>query len=333
MMRLRVLTAVWVVLSVGCVVSKSHAELIDRGGGLVYDTEADVTWLRDASYARTTGVAPTGLMSWEAAMSWASDLEYYDEVRETMWSDWRLPDSRGADGSWPCFGYECPGSEHGRLYEVYGIRSFAQGPFVNHDRGSYWSSTRRAPLPGSAWLYNFTIGKQDHTGPFEELVIAYAHAVRDGDVGPAPDAVSTRSPVASLLLAALLGAIGRRHVIVSRHVRGFSWLPLEHGLLEPGARSRCQSNRRARVALAGAGSLAAAPISALFHLLIAIGSGWATPTNTERRVDRSCPSVRDGSGSGSLDEISNGPHVPAGLYCDDLGAAGYREEEISPQTP
>jgi hypothetical protein len=185
--------------------TSAHADLIDRGGGLIYDTEADVTWLQDANYARTSGFSPNGLMTWEAAMSWAADLEYYDAARDTTWSDWRLPDARNPDGSWPCFGFDCPDSEQGRLYEVYGLRYTAQGPFVNLDRGSYWSSTRRAPLPGNAWIYNFTLGKQDHTGPLEELLIGYAHLVRDGDVGSDPTRVPTLGPGGLLVLAGLFG--------------------------------------------------------------------------------------------------------------------------------
>ena len=31
------------------------SELIDRGGGLIYDTELNITWLQDANYAFTSG--------------------------------------------------------------------------------------------------------------------------------------------------------------------------------------------------------------------------------------------------------------------------------------
>ena len=32
----------------------SNSSLIDRGGGLIYDTVLDVTWLQDANYAFTS---------------------------------------------------------------------------------------------------------------------------------------------------------------------------------------------------------------------------------------------------------------------------------------
>ena len=31
--------------------STASATLIDRGGGLIYDTDLDITWLQDANYA------------------------------------------------------------------------------------------------------------------------------------------------------------------------------------------------------------------------------------------------------------------------------------------
>jgi hypothetical protein len=196
----------WVSLSL----SSAQAELIDRGGGLIYDTEADVTWLQDANYARTSGFSPTGLMTWEVAMSWAAEVEYEDVVRGRSWNDWRLPDARDRDGNWPCFGFVCPDSEPGRLHEVYGIRYSAQDPFVHLDRGSYWTSTRRSPLPGNAWIFNFTLGRQDQTGPLEELLVGFAHLVRDGDVGPAPEPAPSLGKAGLVVLVALVSLISWR---------------------------------------------------------------------------------------------------------------------------
>jgi hypothetical protein len=65
--------------------SLSQAMLIDRGGGLIYDTTLNVTWLQDANYANTSGYAAEGRMSWNAAVAWAEQLTYGG------YSDWRLP--------------------------------------------------------------------------------------------------------------------------------------------------------------------------------------------------------------------------------------------------
>ncbi len=63
----------------------SHATLIDRGNGMIYDSNQNLTWLQDANYARTSGYDSDGLMDWDAAMNWVGNLVYggYD--------DWRLP--------------------------------------------------------------------------------------------------------------------------------------------------------------------------------------------------------------------------------------------------
>lgn len=70
----------------------AQASLVDRGGGLIYDTALNVTWLQDANYARTSGYDADGFMSWDAATAWAGQLVYggYD--------DWRLPGVAPANG-------------------------------------------------------------------------------------------------------------------------------------------------------------------------------------------------------------------------------------------
>jgi hypothetical protein len=64
----------------------TQATLIDRGNGMIYDTDQDLTWLQDANYAYTSGYNDVdGLMTWHEATAWADGLVFggYD--------DWRLP--------------------------------------------------------------------------------------------------------------------------------------------------------------------------------------------------------------------------------------------------
>lgn len=42
----------------------AQASLIDRGGGLIYDSNLNVTWLQDANYAKTSGYHVSGAMTW-----------------------------------------------------------------------------------------------------------------------------------------------------------------------------------------------------------------------------------------------------------------------------
>ena len=77
----------------------SEASLWVRGGGLIYDDVLNVTWLQDANYAATSGYSSNGCMNWQQAKNWASQLEYYDSVRDTTWSNWRLPSVSPINGT------------------------------------------------------------------------------------------------------------------------------------------------------------------------------------------------------------------------------------------
>ncbi|PIQ12851.1 MAG: hypothetical protein COW07_02885 [Hydrogenophilales bacterium CG12_big_fil_rev_8_21_14_0_65_61_21] len=63
----------------------AQATLINRGGGMIYDTDIDITWLADANYAMTSGYDADGLMNWAAANAWAAGLVYGG------YENWRLP--------------------------------------------------------------------------------------------------------------------------------------------------------------------------------------------------------------------------------------------------
>src|SRR5215510_7818060 len=56
----------------------SYAALYDRGGGLIYDSVLNITWLQDASLAGSP-------MHWNDAEAWVSGLTY-DGI-----GGWRLP--------------------------------------------------------------------------------------------------------------------------------------------------------------------------------------------------------------------------------------------------
>jgi len=69
----------------------AQATLHDRGGGLIYDDVLNVTWLQDANYAKTSGYDDDGLMTWQGATGWVTNLSYFDSVRHVIYDDWRLP--------------------------------------------------------------------------------------------------------------------------------------------------------------------------------------------------------------------------------------------------
>ena len=174
----------WAVTALSVVVlgasSVANAALVDRGGGLIYDTELNITWLADANV--------NGVMIWDNAMTWASNFSYYDSVRNVTYTDWRLPTS---DTS--CSGYNCTGSEMGHLFynELGGTAgspiSSSTDPdlalFTNVQSFLYWSGSEYAPNIPVAWFFHFGNGFQEAD---DKNFNFYAWAVRPGDVAAVP---------------------------------------------------------------------------------------------------------------------------------------------------
>jgi hypothetical protein len=187
----------------------SFGALLDRGGGLIYDTDLNITWLADANYARTTGYVNDGLMAWASATSWATNLSYYDSVRGVTYDDWRLPTSD------TCVGYNCTGSELGHLIysELGGVAGQSIGTthnanyslFTNLRSSIYWSATVDAfDIYHSAWIFDTYWSGQ---GTLLKTSTLYAWAVRPGDVAAAASAVPV--PAAAWLFSSgLIGLIG-----------------------------------------------------------------------------------------------------------------------------
>lgn len=161
--------------------------LIDRGYGLLYDVERDITWLQDANYAKTVGRTADGQMTWDDAMAWVAGLSYRG-IR-----GWRLPDARAANGSGPHDGEMSVEGEIGHLFLVAGKRrSPADLALRNFESFSiYWY--RNDAGNGEAWGYRLTGLKQGKlaknpwqsggiTIPLPDKVLAWP--VHDGDVAP-----------------------------------------------------------------------------------------------------------------------------------------------------
>ena len=199
----------------------ANAELIDRGGGLIYDTVLDVTWLQDTQYAITSGAAAPGTgMSWQNATSWADGLAYYDSVRGVTWDDWRLPGTFVNDFS--SVGFDTSGLSSELAYMYYVNLGFAANqsldrwdpeptssnynPFVNIAYRSYWSGTDAGiPERDWSWALHFHFGWQFMN---DQLDQGYAWAVRNGDV--AAIGASVPEPAGAILIALGVGGLAFR---------------------------------------------------------------------------------------------------------------------------
>ena len=205
-------------LSAG-VVGNAQARLEARAGGMVYDTDLDITWLADANYAKTSGYDADGLMNWADSNAWAEQLNFGG------FDDWRLPfnalvdptcdNNRDVGGVSIDFGFGCSGSEYGHLFydELGGTAGNTildstdadLDLFINIQgdqsigTNEYWASE----IVGLSYVNNhfhFRDGYQRYYDTFTEMS---AWAVRDGDVAvvPVPAAVW-------LLGSGLLGLVG-----------------------------------------------------------------------------------------------------------------------------
>lgn len=196
----------------------AQATLMDRGGGLIYDTDLNVTWMQDANYAQTSGYITNGHMTWDEANTWATNLDYGG------YTDWRLPTTNNA--STPCTntytysggtcGFNNPGTSElshlfyielgnlawisptGQIQSNSGLVN--KGPFINFYENNYWSGTDYVLDPSNAWTFYTTDGGQFEGNKIEAY--GYALAVRNGDVAAVPE------PEAWGLMLSGLGLVG-----------------------------------------------------------------------------------------------------------------------------
>ena len=161
--------------------------LIDRGRGLLYDVERDLTWLQDTNYAKTVGHSVDGQMTWNDAKAWVAHLNYRGIT------GWRLPTALNQDGSGPCIGDNCRDSELGHLVFTAFERPSRGLRLVNWQTFSiYWTSTEASA--SEAFAFKMTGLKQGRLAknpwvadpalggavPLTDLVLTWP--VHDGDV-------------------------------------------------------------------------------------------------------------------------------------------------------
>lgn len=180
------------------VASGAEAALIERlGGKAIYDDVANLTWLQDANYAKTSGYDADGRMTWEQANAWAGSLNI-DGV-----TGWRLPGGPDLEG------INQTASEMGNLfYNVLGgsaglsitiTHNDDYNLFKNVQSNVYWSG---AEFDSSeAWGFLLLNGYPYYGAKNFNW---FGWAVHSGDVGTSPVPL----PATLFLLAPALIGLG-----------------------------------------------------------------------------------------------------------------------------
>jgi hypothetical protein len=182
-MHNRLSGAIFVCL-LGLFTTTSKANLIDNGGGLIYDEDMDITWLANANRG--------GLKDWDDALAWAASLDIGGTT------GWRLPT---AD---TCTGPACDAEFNHLFYNELGGSMGTpitgdNSPFLDI-QGVYWTNEERDE--DSAWLFYFgNAGLAGRRGWAFNYGLVSTWAVHDGNI-------STPIPPAMLLFGTgLLGLV------------------------------------------------------------------------------------------------------------------------------
>jgi hypothetical protein len=174
-MRKQIILSIAIMCLVVCA-SPVYAALIDRGTGMIYDTDTGLTWIQDANYAKTSGYNSDGAMPYQEGLNWVEKLEYGG------YSDWRLPFTGSPP---PPDNVAEATSEMGHLYyvELGNIEgSFTNpGPFTNLYMGHMAQALPEDTPPGRCFYFAWSFGQSSTD-------FLYSHGipwgVRDGDTGP-----------------------------------------------------------------------------------------------------------------------------------------------------
>ncbi len=107
-----------------------------------YDTDLDITWLRDANV--------NGAIDWNTATAWAEGFS------SGGYDDWRLPTMGSCNVNTGCHGIL-------EMVSLWGQLRAGTGDFQNLG-GYYWSGTVLNIDPNQAWYFHYAVAPTPYTG-------------------------------------------------------------------------------------------------------------------------------------------------------------------------
>lgn len=195
------------VFSLG-LLSTANANLEARWGGMVYDTDLNITWLSDANYAKTSGFDADGRMrvTEEYAGEGAIAKEWVATLNVGGVSGWRLPTFYTCDEDGFCTDGEMVHLFHNELGGTDGFSILLSSDpdlalFTNVQSDLYWSDTGWRGDSARTLAFNFNHGY--NAGAYDENKQFFAWPVHSGDVAAIPEPETYAMMV--LGLAVLLG--------------------------------------------------------------------------------------------------------------------------------
>lgn len=153
-----------------------HATLIDLGGGMIYDSAQNITWLQDSNHALHQGLGGrNGQMTWADADAWAKSLVFRGN------SGWRLPHGPTAGTSEPVTTLATGGELYNLYYQLGNTPTSGwknKGPFSMAWAGSFWTDLNAGWTTSHHWIFDGSLGSNYLIGPDSNIEIVWL--VRDG---------------------------------------------------------------------------------------------------------------------------------------------------------
>lgn len=189
----------------------AQASLIDRGNGLIYDSDLNITWLQNANLAQTSAYDADGRMTWADAKAWAAQLSF------AGFNDWRLP---ALTSNTVCVGSDCSNSELAHLFygelggqaeaDLNSHHNAAFALFSNVQSSVYWLQDDLVIAPGVALGWGFVNGEgvlSGYQNLYNQSSQFHAWAVHAGDIGGELNSQPVPLPAAGWLFVAGLSAL------------------------------------------------------------------------------------------------------------------------------